>query len=40
MTLHYHRLYKISSLEANLSLQDMKQLSQQKTISEVNLPQN
>ena len=27
MTLHYHRLYQISSLEANLSLQDMKQLS-------------
>ena len=26
MTLHYHRLYQISSLEANLSLQDMKQL--------------
>ena len=24
--LHYHRLYKISSLEANLSLEDMKQL--------------
>ena len=28
MTLHYHRLYQISSLEANLSLQDMKQLCQ------------
>ena len=26
MTLHYHRLYQISSLETNLSLQDMKQL--------------
>ena len=26
-TLHYHRLYQISSLEANLSLEDMKQLS-------------
>ena len=25
-TLHYHRLYQISSLEANLSLEDMKQL--------------
>ena len=25
-TLHYHRLYLISSLEANLSLEDMKQL--------------
>ena len=26
MTLRYHRLYKISSLEASLSLEDMKQL--------------
>ena len=25
-TLHYHRIYEISSLEANLSLEDMKQL--------------
>ena len=25
-TLHYHRLYQISSLEANLSLEDMKKL--------------
>ena len=25
-TLHYHRLYQISCLEANLSLEDMKQL--------------
>ena len=25
-TLHYHSLYQISSLEANLSLEDMKQL--------------
>ena len=25
-TLHYHKLYQISSLEANLSLEDMKQL--------------
>ena len=25
-TLHYHRLYQISSLEANLSLEDMKRL--------------
>ena len=25
-TLHYHRLYQISSLEANLSLEDMRQL--------------
>ena len=26
MTLHYRRLYQISSLEANLNLKDMKQL--------------
>ena len=26
MTLHYHRLYQISSIEANLSLENMKQL--------------
>ena len=25
-TLHYHKLYQISSLEVNLSLEDMKQL--------------
>ena len=25
-TLHYHSLYQISSLEVNLSLEDMKQL--------------
>ena len=25
MTLHYHRVYKTSSLEANLSLEDLKQ---------------
>ena len=25
-TLHYHRLYQISSLEANVSLEYMKQL--------------
>ena len=29
MTLHYHRVYKISSLEANLSLEDLKQLCRQ-----------
>ena len=40
MTLHYHRLYQISSLEANLSLQDMKQLCQQKPTSQVYLSQN
>ena len=26
MTLHYHRLYQISSLAANLSLEDLKHL--------------
>ena len=31
MTLHYHRLDQISSLvQANLSLEDMKQLCRQK----------
>ena len=30
MTLHYHRLYQILSLGANLSLEDMKQLCEQK----------
>ena len=29
-TLHYHRLYQISSLETNLSLEDMKQVCRQK----------
>ena len=29
MTLHYHRVYKISSLEANLSLEDLKQFCRQ-----------
>ena len=29
MTLHYHRVYKISSFEANLSLEDLKQLCRQ-----------
>ena len=29
-TLNYHKLYQISSLEANLSLEDMKQLCRQK----------
>ena len=29
MTLHYHREYKISSLEANLSSEDLKQLCRQ-----------
>ena len=27
MTLHYDRVYKVSGLEANLSLEDLKQLS-------------
>ena len=40
MTLHYHILYQISNLEANLSLQDMKQLCQHKPTSKVYLPQN
>ena len=31
--LHYHRLYQILGLEANLSLQDMKQLCRQKATS-------
>ena len=26
MTLHYHRLYQIASLEANLCLEDLKKL--------------
>ena len=29
MTLHYHRVYKISSLEANLSSKDLKQFCRQ-----------
>ena len=29
MTLYYHRVYKSSSLEANLSLEDLKQLCRQ-----------
>ena len=38
MTLHYHRLYQISSLEANLSLEDLKQLCRQNPPSQVYLP--
>ena len=38
MTLHYHRLYQISSLAANLSLEDLKQLCRQKPPSQVYLP--
>ena len=42
MTLHYHRLYQVSSTEANLSLEDMKtaRLCRQKPPSQVYLPQN
>ena len=29
MALHYHRVYKISSLETNLSSKDLKQLCRQ-----------
>ena len=41
-TLHYHRLYQISSLEANLSLEDMKQLLDRSHHSTqvIYLPQN
>ena len=38
MTLHYHRIYQISSLEANLSLEDPKQLCRQKPPPQVYLP--
>ena len=38
MTLHYHRLYQISSFEANLSLEDLKQLCGQKPPLQVYLP--
>ena len=38
VTLQYHRLYQISSLEANLSLEDLKQLWRQKPPSQVYLP--
>ena len=40
MRLHYHRLYQIKSLEANLSLEDMRQLCRKKPPSQVYLPQN
>ena len=39
-TLHYHRLYQISSLEAGLSLEDMKQLCVDRRHLQVYLPQN
>ena len=38
-TLHYHRLYQISSLEANLSLEYMKDRSHIHTVRPPN-PQN
>ena len=38
MTLYYHRLYQFSNLEANLSLEDLKQLCRQNPPSQVYLP--
>ena len=35
MKLNYHRLYQISSLEANLSLEDLKQLFREKPPQQV-----
>ena len=40
MILYYHRLYQISSLEANLILEDLKQLCRPKPPSQVYLLQN
>ena len=37
ITLHYHRLYSISSLEVNLSSEDLKQLCRQKPSSQVHV---
>ena len=37
-TLHYHRLYQMSSLEANLSLEDMKQLLDKSHLHTGNIP--
>ena len=39
-TLHYHRLYQISSLEANLSLEYMKQLSADRSHIPTGRPPN
>ena len=39
-TLLYHKLHQISSLEANLSLEDMKEPCQQIPTSQVHLPHN
>ena len=36
--LHYHRLYPILSLEANLSLQDMKQLLDRSHLHKGKIP--
>ena len=37
-TLHYHRLYPTSRLEANLSLEDMKQLLDISHLHRGNIP--
>ena len=39
-TLHYHRLYQISSLEANLSLEYMKQLCAHRSHIHTGRPPN
>ena len=39
-TLHYHRLYQISSLEANLSLEYMKQLCVDRSHIQTGRPPN
>ena len=38
ITLHYHRLYQISSFEANSSLEDMKQLLDRSHLHTGNIP--
>ena len=37
-TLHYHKLYQISSHEANFSLEDMKQLLDRSHLHTGNIP--
>ena len=37
-TLHYHRLYQISSLETNLSLEDMKEILDRSYLHTGNIP--
>ena len=37
-TLHYHGLYQSSSLEANLNLEDMKQLLDRSHLHTGNIP--